>query len=471
MPEERGAHAEAARDREGALIAREHASARTDRLLSATLREVVHGNADGRHRLEAIGAEIRDALDDQRGLACDTPAGAREFQLFLAAKTRDIRRVVADAVADDRAGAALLGALSAGYAVGREPLNAPADREPSTLRGVSARARDRINRQLLADDISRVENATEAISAADMIRYDNALRVRDGLRVNACDDADPVLLLGYDPAAFGGRGRAVIAIGDPDVADNTTVLVPGAHSSVRDGYLSHPDGVNVYREVVRADPTRSNSVIIWMGYRAPDSLLDPSVAQPNSARAGGALLAADIDALRAAHRGASHIAVIGHSYGSTTVADAAAGFGMRADDVVLVGSPGTDLARSAEDFHLPDGGHVYVGTASWDPVTGLAGEPQLPVPGTAATLGLGRDPADDGYGSTRFKAETPGLSFPTAGHSHYFTPGTESLFSIADIASGHGDALEHDHMTAPHRRRFPAFDPERLRPGTGDHRH
>lgn len=468
MPEERGAHAEAARVREGALVARQHASARIDRLLSATLREVVHGNADGRRRLEAIGAEIRDALDDQR--SWDTPVGARQFQLFLAAKTRDIRRVVADTVADDRAGTALLGALSAGYAVGRESLSPPGYREPSTLQGVSARARDRINRQLLVDDISRVENATEAISAADMVRYDNALRVRDGLRVNACDGADPVLLIGYDPAAFGGRGRAVIAIGDPDTADNTTVLVPGAHSSVRDGYLSHPDGANVYREVVRADPDRSNSVIIWMGYRTPDSLLDPAVAQPTSARAGARLLASDIDALRAAHRGASHITVIGHSYGSTTVADAAAGFGMRAHDVVLVGSPGTDLARSAEDFHLPAGGHVYVGAASWDPVTGFGGEPQLPVPGTATTLGLGRDPADDGYGSTRFKAEAPGLS-PTTGHSRYFTPGTESLFSIGDIASGHGDALARDHMTAPHRRRFPTFDPERLRPGTGEHRH
>jgi pimeloyl-ACP methyl ester carboxylesterase len=327
---------------------------------------------------------------------------------------------------------------------------------------------------VLADDISRVENATEALGAADMIRYDNALRVRDGLAFNSGDSdrgRNPVLLLSYDPAAFGGRGRAAIAIGDPDTADNITVVVPGAHSSVRDGYLTQPDAVSVYREVVAADPARSNSVVMWMGYRAPDSLFDPLVAQPNSARAGGSLLAADVNALRETHSGPSHITVIGHSYGSTTVADAAAGFGMRADDVVLVGSPGTDLARSAHDFHLPAGGHVYVGAASSDPITGLAGEPQLPVPGTAATVGLGRDPADDGYGSTRFKAEPPGLSSPVAGHSSYFKPDTESLFSIGDIASGHGDALAHDHMTAPHRRRLPAFDPERLRPGTGHHRH
>jgi hypothetical protein len=449
MPDERGAHAEAARAREVLLRSRQQSAARTDQLLSATLRDAVAHARDGRRRLDAIGAEIREALSDQPAL--DTAAGARQFQLFLAAKTRDIRRVVAAAAADDRARTALLGPLAAGY------------------HGVPAGVRDRVNRQLLADDIDRVENATETISAEDMIRYYNALRVRDGLRANGGDG--PVLLITYDPAAFGGRGRAAIAIGDPDTADNTTVLVPGAHSSVRDGYLSHPDGVNVYREVVRADPARSNSVIVWMGYRAPDSFFDPAVAQPNSARSGGSLLAAEVSALRAAHRGATHITVIGHSYGSTAVADAAAGFGMRADDVVLVGSPGTDLAHSAKDFHLPATGHVYVGAASSDPITAFAGEPQLPVPGTAATVGLGRDPAGDGYGSTRFKAETPGPSWPMAGHSSYFAPGTESLFSIGDIASGHGDALARDHMTAPHRRRLPAFDPERIRLGTGGHRH
>jgi len=60
--------------------------------------------------------------------------------------------------------------------------------------------------------------------------------------------------------------------------------------------------------------------------------------------------------------------VLGHSYGSTAVAEAAAGFGMHTDDVVLIGSTGTDLARSAADLHLNSGGHLYVGAASTDPV-------------------------------------------------------------------------------------------------------
>jgi hypothetical protein len=452
MREQHGAAALAALGGEADLAARLQLSARSDLVLAAEIRESAEIVRSGGRRLEDIHAQIRDALDRRRPLGWDTPTAARQAQIFMAAKARETYRVIADAVADSRRQATLLRSVRGGYAL-------------------SARMRDRLNRQALADDLRRVECATSAISTDEMVRYRNALQVRDGLAANGSDDAEPVLLLTYEPAAFEGRGRAAIAIGDPDTADNTTFLVPGVRSSVRGGYLASPDGRNIYREVVQADPDRTNSVIVWMGYRTPDSLVDPAVAQPAAARAGGRLLAADVTAVAMSHIGPTHVTVIGHSYGSTTVADAAASAGMRADDVVLVGSPGTDLAHNASDFHLPSGGHVYVGAASADPITGFGGQPQLPVPGTSATVGLGADPATDGYGSTRFKAESPGVALPMTGHSSYFDPAGESLFSIGDIASGHGDALARHHMTAPHRLRLPAFDPERLRPGTGGHRH
>ncbi|BCO35220.1 hypothetical protein JMUB5695_01827 [Mycobacterium heckeshornense] len=116
---------------------------------------------------------------------------------------------------------------------------------------------------------------------------------------------------------------------------------------------------------------------------------------------------------------------------------------------------------------------MYVGAASSDPVTHLGGV-QEHVPGTGVTIGLGNDPSVEGYGSTRFKAEVPGATWPWKDHSSYFTPGSESLFSMGDIMSGHGDALEHDHMTAPHRGAYwlpDDIDPETIRPGTGGHAH
>ena len=60
-------------------------------------------------------------------------------------------------------------------------------------------------------------------------------------------------------------------------------------------------------------------------------------------------------------------------------------------------------------------------------------------------MGLGDDPAVEGYGSTRFKAEVLGLTWPWKDHSEVPHDRQRILFSIFDIASGHGDALS---MTA-----------------------
>ncbi|MDM3976770.1 alpha/beta hydrolase [Mycobacterium marseillense] len=362
--------------------------------------------------------------------------------------------------------------------------------ELGNLNGIDTISRDTVNQAVMNDDISRVENAAAqhhvsvdqvtqhpelyGLGPSAITRYNNAVKTKAGLSTDSDGGKNPVFLQTYDPEAFEGRGREAIAIGNPDTADNTTVLVPGTGSSVRDGYLTHRDGLNVYNETQRADPNRSNSVLVWMGYHAPDSAIDPQIGQTTLARNGGGLLAGDVNALAVTHGDApSHVTVMGHSYGSTTVADAAAGSGMHANDIVLVGCPGTDLAHSAADFHLPDGGHVYVGAASTDPITHLGGV-QGHMPGTGVTVGLGSDPAVEGYGSTRFKAEAPGLTFPLKDHSSYFTPGNESLFSIGDIASGHGDALAHDSMTADHRGTYwlpDEFDPESLRRPTGGHYH
>jgi len=87
---------------------------------------------------------------------------------------------------------------------------------------------------------------------------------------------------------------------------------------------------------------------------------DGSPDRPDrSCTRGGSILAPDVNAFDVANGdNDSYVTVNRHSYGSTTVTDAAAGFGMHTDDTVLVGSPGTDMARSAADLHLLDGGHV-----------------------------------------------------------------------------------------------------------------
>lgn len=362
----------------------------------------------------------------------------------------------------------------------REQLLRDRPNQLGNLNGVPVAVRSAANIAVMQRDIARVENATSAIPAEAMTRYHNALQVRDALNANRdmTRGTDTFLYI-YEPDAFHGQGRVAISIGDPDGAANTTVVVPGTGNSVASGWLAGPDAANVFNETKAADRNKPVAVLAWMGYNAPDSLADPQVAQVGNAREGGALLASDVNALEATNAADSHVTAVGHSYGSTAVADAAAGYRMRADDIVLIGSPGTDLATSAADFHLPDHGQVFVGAAATDPVTLLGGDNnQVHIPGTGLTVGLGTDPADDDFGSTRFKAEVAGIGWPWTDHSGYLKPGSEALYSVAAIASGHGDELEGMGMTAPHRTQIAVpgmpvieIDPEMFRPATDGHRH
>jgi len=272
-------------------------------------------------------------------------------------------------------------------------------------------------------------------------------------------------------------------------------LVPGNGNSVAQGWMTgHVDAINLYDQSLAADPEHHyTSVIAWMGFEAPHAFSDVRVTGPGLARAGGGLLAADVNGLWVTHNSLTpgHITVIGHSYGSTAVADAFAHSGMHANDAVLIGCPGTDLARNAADFHL-EGGHVYVGSACTDPISWIGESSGMPAEWLKGNLreygvplpfdaGLGRDPAGDGYGSIRFHAEVPGSgSISEREHSHYYEMGSEALRSMTDIVSSHSERLATDGMIADARRQphigpfripgIPAYvDPEGERPPNSVH--
>lgn len=369
----------------------------------------------------------------------------------------------------------------------RQQLIARHPPELGNLNGVPASARDAVNQQVMNDDLNRVRDVANrnhvseddvlkdpgrfGLTQTDATRFYNARRTSEGLAHQRGSNTDPnrsrpVMLWAYQPEADGGQGRAAICLGNPDTANNTTVIVPGTGSSVHDGWLAdgHDDAIHVYDQAKLADPNRSTAVLMWMGYDAPDSFTDPRIANPTLARQGGDLLAADVNGLAATHLGTSHVTVMGHSYGSTTVADACAGSGMKVNDVVLIGCPGTDLAHSAADFHV-NGGQVYVGAASTDPVARLG----MGGPGAAQWLntelgnplgpvaGLGTDPSAEGFGATRFRAEVAGeTGWSFHDHSKYYDMGSESLRAMTDIASGHSERLATDGLLAEDRHR-PTF--------------
>lgn len=365
--------------------------------------------------------------------------------------------------------------------------------ELGNLNGIPAEVRDQVNRAVMNEDLDRVQSVADrngistdevignpdryGLTQSDVTRYTNAVRTRDGLRETGGPERPdgttlrPVMLWGYEPEAFNGEGGAAIAIGNPDAALNTAVVVPGTGSSVRDGWLTSTNATNLYDQMYKTNPDEPMSVIAWMGYDTPNSPTDPRIATPWLARSGADLLAADVNGLAATHEDgvASHVTVIGHSYGSTAVANAFAESGMSADDAILIGSPGTDLARNAADFNL-DGGNVYVGASSSDPVTWLGQGGPLPDiindrlnHPLGLEAGLGTDPAGDSYGSIRFDAEVPGrtgLNFEH--HSRYYDVGSESLRAMTDIVIGDAASLEDKGLLAEGRRQIHVGLPDKV---------
>ena len=191
--------------------------------------------------------------------------------------------------------------------------------EIGNLNGVPVLARSDANLRLMRHDLETVDEAARragvstqdivndptkfGLSATDVTRYQNAIQTDKGLiHDGGPNGLNPTFLMAYDPTAFGGKGRAAIAIGNPDAAKNTSVIVPGTSSSVRGGWLydGHDDALNVFSQANKADPANPTAVIAWMGYDAPNSFGDVRrISTPWLAREGGRALAADVNALSA----------------------------------------------------------------------------------------------------------------------------------------------------------------------------
>ena len=345
------------------------------------------------------------------------------------------------------------------------------------LDGVPAWARDQANRQLLASDLERLTTlaANDSLSDAEAAALANARAVSQAL-ADGAELVDPrtgepvdVQLYLYEPDAYGGDGRAAIALGDLDAARHIAVAVPGMGTEASAIGLRLPA---VVLAAASAHTSDGVAVMTWHGYDAPSiSVTDGSDDDPlddagdwiaetgdlvevvtmERATAGAAVLAADVAGIRAMRgRDDLHVTVIGNSYGSTTVAIAADEFGLAADDVALTGSPGAGRANDAEDL-TTGATNTWVGSASDDPVSYLGrtggAEPHDVVDGAiGGNVGLGNDPAEDDFGARRFQAEWSGrdddFPWPLAGHGHYFDPCGEAAGNLGAIVAGDYGAVE-----------------------------
>jgi Alpha/beta hydrolase len=251
-----------------------------------------------------------------------------------------------------------------------------------------------------------------------------------------------VFLLGFNTD---GNGHAIVAVGNPDTADNTVTYVPGLGSTLTGASGDIGRATALWGQAERLAPGETISSIYWLGYNAPQLGLSQGVsnfdvASTSDAMAGAVSLAHFETGLQAAHQVGipDHTVVLGHSYGSLVVGEAAARDSMHPGDIIVVGSPGVGVNSASQLGISP--AHVWAGENAHDPVPRLP--PSDPVtalsdPGAAR---FGTNPASKAFGGQIFNADIdPSRSFSgidLSAHSSYWDPGSSSLLNMAHIVDG-----------------------------------
>jgi hypothetical protein len=222
-------------------------------------------------------------------------------------------------------------------------------------------------------------------------------------------------VLVFDPQ----RGLVAVLHGDLDVADNVAVFVPGMMSTFGQffhGGASTDDKARaLFDEARRRSPHQSTAVIAWLGYHAPQSIVE--AISPRDAQRGGASLVPFVDGLGLTAD--QRLTLVGHSYGTVTIGEALKG-GLHVDELVIAGSPGIGV-NHASSLGRSVSGDVSVLAAPGDPVA-IAG-------------GFGATPSDPAFGARRLKVNAKGEPRVEA-HAHYFEPGSEAVRNMAAVIVG-----------------------------------
>ncbi|WP_245996792.1 alpha/beta hydrolase [Streptomyces armeniacus] len=319
--------------------------------------------------------------------------------------------------------------------------------------GVPAEVRDEANRTVLAEKRAAYQTELNALPSAPKgpWRYltRDPFRERRGELEEALKGMDAIqkrfdrtgrkglpeaYLLGFDPKGA-ANGRIILASGNPDTADHTATYVPGTYTDIKTIGKDIERTDNLWQESTQHAPNQSTSTIMWFDYDAPDNPVTESPSR-KYADEGGPVLRQFLDGNEVAHHGAtghpSHTTVIGHSYGSVVVADAAIGKlggDPLADDIIAAGSPGMRV-KNPEGLGV-DRDHMWAAEADG--------------PADWATRHFGRFvhgggvpplvPSDSTFGANQLDSDA-------AGHGGYWDPESRILSSQAAIIAGRYERAE-----------------------------
>ena len=245
-------------------------------------------------------------------------------------------------------------------------------------------------------------------------------------------------ILFFEPS---GDGRVVEVFGDLSAAERIGVVIPGISNdmdnlSVGNGGF-RANALSVYEASIHESATPV-ATIAWLGYDTPDNV---GAVAKSAAAAGAPALQSFLEGVDPV--GDKAITVIAHSYGSVLAGTAAQG-GIEADNLVVVGSPGTTLDHSSEAVLRP-GGRVWVALADSDPIGLGISLSELPPSWLPPIIGPawfavdllrdgpeelwhGANPVGEDFGATRISTDG------SSGHSSYFEE--ESLLNLARIVQG-----------------------------------
>ena len=269
---------------------------------------------------------------------------------------------------------------------------------------------------------------------------------RDGFPVGDIPQPDQMsqhpgqkYLLGVDTQ---GAGHLIVAVNNPDLAQNVATIVPGVGSRLDANNVGYATDIpsNMVNGVngKHGAPT---SVIFWDNYDAPAMPPDPDAASAASAaraQAGAPALGSFEQGLSATHQPGppAHTTLIGHSYGSCVVGEASKLPGglaaMHVNDVIAIGSPGMDV-NNASDLGVdpgqpgsPGSPHVWVARDQNDVIKNFE-EP----------FAHGTDPMDwTANGSANLFDPGQGPGNEVAAHGYYFDPTSPAMSNMENIISG-----------------------------------
>jgi Alpha/beta hydrolase len=287
-----------------------------------------------------------------------------------------------------------------------------------------------LNSQIASLTAEQQSERGRSIDLSDARHVHMLEKIKDALETPSGGAPRSLLSLNAD-----GFGTAAIVIGNLDTAQNVGFLVPGMFFSVDSQIVDWTKTAQRYYDQQRSllstlgDQDKSIAAVAWIGYQTPSL---ENVGSADLALTGKVGLSEALTGLYSAR--VNHepfVTVVAHSYGSTAALLALQQYGVSADALVLIGSPGSDVQK-ATDLHVPRG-NVYVGEDDWDPI-----------PNSSF---FGTDPGSASFGAKQLAtnagvdAVTGASLVSSIGHNGYFTPSSMALRNLALVGLDRGDLV------------------------------